>query len=432
MRILQITAGAASMYCGSCLKDNALATELMALGHDVILLPFYTPTLTDERNVSNQKVFFGGISVYLQQTMPLFRKLPRVFDKLWDSDWALRAASRKSIAVGAKFLGEMTVAVLEGAEGPIGKEFSKLTEWLSTEPAYDVISIPYTLLISLAPAMRKVAPKSKIICVLQGEDLFLDGLPEPYRAQSMALVRKHIHQVDLFVSVSQYYAKFMAGYLGIEPRKIVTVPIGIHSQDFQPASELRIAPPYKIGFFARIAPEKGLHNLCEAYRLLRKMPGVPDTTLEVAGYLLAEHESYLAEVKAKMQEWGLADQFRYHGALDRTEKAEFLRGLDVFSVPSDYHEPKGLFLLEAMASGVPVVQPSHGAFPELLNQTGGGLLVEPGNPQALADGLLQFLVDRQAASKAAQAGAAGVKQFFTARHMAQQTAIAFSAALGTP
>ena len=130
MRILQITAGAASMYCGSCLKDNALATELMALGHDVILLPFYTPTLTDERNVSNQKVFFGGISVYLQQTMPLFRKLPRVFDKLWDSDWALRAASRKSIAVGAKFLGEMTVAVLEGAEGPIGKEFSKLTEWL--------------------------------------------------------------------------------------------------------------------------------------------------------------------------------------------------------------------------------------------------------------------------------------------------------------
>ncbi len=432
MRILQITAGAASMYCGSCLKDNALATELMALGHDVVLLPFYTPTLTDERNVSNQKVFFGGISVYLQQTMPLFRKLPRVFDKLWDSDWALRAASRKSIAVGAKFLGEMTVAVLEGAEGPIGKEFSKLTEWLSAEPTYDVISIPYALLISLAPAMRKVAPKSKIICVLQGEDLFLDGLPEPYRAQSMALVRKHIHQVDLFVSVSQYYAKFMAGYLGIEPRKIVTVPIGIHSQDFQPAIEPRISPPYKIGFFARIAPEKGLHNLCEAYRLLRKMPSVPDTTLEVAGYLLAEHESYLAAVKAKMQEWGLADQFCYHGALDRTEKAEFLRGLDVFSVPSDYHEPKGLFLLEAMASGVPVVQPRHGAFPELLNQTSGGLLVEPGNPQALADGLLQFLVDRQSAAKAAQAGAAGVKQFFTARHMAQQTAIAFSAALGTP
>ena len=431
MRILQITAGAASMYCGSCLKDNALATELMALGHDVVLLPFYTPTLTDERNVSNQKVFFGGISVYLQQTMPLFRTLPRVFDKLWDSDWALRAASRKSIAVGAKFLGEMTVAVLEGAEGPIGKEFSKLTEWLSTEPNYDVISIPYTLLISLAPAMRKVAPKSKLICVLQGEDLFLDGLPEPYRAQSMALVRQHIHQVDLFVSVSQYYAKFMAGYLGIEPRKIVTVPIGIHSQDFQPASELRIAPPYKIGFFARIAPEKGLHNLCEAYRLLRKMPGVPDTTLEVAGYLLAEHESYLAELKAKMQEWGLASQFHYHGALDRAEKAAFLQGLDVFSVPSDYHEPKGLFLLEAMASGVPVVQPSHGAFPELLNQTGGGLLVEPGNPQALADGLMQFLVDRQAAAKAAQAGAVGVRQFFTARHMAQQTATAFAAALGT-
>ena len=77
MKILSITAGAAGMYCGSCLRDNALAAELIAQGHDVVLLPLYTPTLTDEPNVSADKVFFGGISVYLEQSSALFRGMPR-------------------------------------------------------------------------------------------------------------------------------------------------------------------------------------------------------------------------------------------------------------------------------------------------------------------------------------------------------------------
>ena len=428
MRILQITAGAASMYCGSCLKDNALAAEMMALGHHVVLLPFYTPTLTDERNVSSSKVFFGGISVYLQQSMPLFRKLPRFFDKLLDSDFALRWAARQSIAVDPKFLGEMTVMVLEGSSGPLGKEFSKLTEWLALENHFDVICIPYTLLISLAPSIRRVAPRSKIVCELQGEDLFLDGLIEPYRSQAMDLIRKQLHQVDLYISVSGYYAEFMSKYLGLDPARIAVTPIGIHSADFH-AGEPRTEPPYKVGFFARIAPEKGLLQLCEAYRLLRQMPGVPQTSLEAAGYLLTEHEGYLAGIKSKMKDWGLSDEFQYHGALDREAKVEFLRGLDVFSVPSVYHEPKGLFLLEAMASGVPVVQPSYGAYPELLMKTGGGVLVEPNNPQALAEGLYEFLINREAAAQAGKAGAEGVVKHFTARRMAEQTVKAFERAL---
>ncbi len=428
MKILQITAGAASMYCGSCLKDNALAAEMMALGHNVVLLPFYTPTLTDERNVSSSKVFFGGISVYLQQSIPLFRKLPRFFDKLLDSDFALRWAARQSIAVDPKCLGEMTVMVLEGARGPLGKEFSKLTEWLVLEEHFDIICIPYTLLISLAPAIRKVAPRSKIVCELQGEDLFLDGLIEPYRGQAMDLIRKQLHKVDLYISVSSYYAEFMSKYLGLDPARIAVTPIGIHSEDFH-ARELRTEPPYKVGFFARIAPEKGLLQLCEAYRLLRQMPGVPKTSLQAAGYLLAEHEGYLSGIKSKMKDWGLSDKFHYHGALDREAKAEFLRGLDVFSVPSVYHEPKGLFLLEAMASGVPVVQPAYGAYPELLMKTGGGVLVEPNNPQALAEGLYEFLTNRDAAAHAGKAGAEGVVKHFTARRMAEQTVKAFERVL---
>ena len=86
------------MYCGSCLRDNALATELIARGHDVTLLPVYTPTRTDEQNVSDEKVFFGGISVYLEQYVPAFRNSPRWLDRLWDSKLMLDLASRRSIS----------------------------------------------------------------------------------------------------------------------------------------------------------------------------------------------------------------------------------------------------------------------------------------------------------------------------------------------
>src|SRR5215216_1349901 len=122
MRILSLTAGAASMYCGSCLRDNALATELIARGHDVTLLPVYTPTLTDEPNVSGDRVFFGGISVYLEQSLPLFRHSPKWLDRLWDSKLMLNLASRRSLSTSPKMLGELTVSMLKGNEGFQRKE----------------------------------------------------------------------------------------------------------------------------------------------------------------------------------------------------------------------------------------------------------------------------------------------------------------------
>src|SRR5439155_26376258 len=91
MNILSITAGAAGMYCGSCSRDNALAVELLARGHKVTLLPLYTPTNPDEANVSRKRVLFGGISIYLQQHVALFRRTPRFLDRIWDSPGVIRA-----------------------------------------------------------------------------------------------------------------------------------------------------------------------------------------------------------------------------------------------------------------------------------------------------------------------------------------------------
>ena len=175
VRILSFTGGAGQMYCGSCLRDNALAAALLARGHDVVLTPVYTPTRTDERNVSRAQVFFGGISVFLEQQVPLFRHTPRVFDRLWDAPWVIRLATKRQIKVDPSSLGEMTVSMLRGERGFQAKEIAKLLEWLRTEPRFDVINLPYALLLGLAEPLRREL-KAPICCTLQGEDLFLDGL----------------------------------------------------------------------------------------------------------------------------------------------------------------------------------------------------------------------------------------------------------------
>src|SRR5512145_1642288 len=201
MKILYLTGGAGQMYCGSCLRDNAMATELIARGHDVMLLPVYTPTLTDEPNVSNDHVALGGISTYLEQYHPIFRKTPRWLDRLWDSKTVLSLASRRSISVKPQMLGEMTVSVLKGEGGFQSKEIDKFVDWMKEQAPPDVINLPYSLLISMAAPLKQ-ALNAPVTCTLQGEDLFLDGLQEPYRTQALNLIRDQIEQVDLFLSVS--------------------------------------------------------------------------------------------------------------------------------------------------------------------------------------------------------------------------------------
>ena len=135
MRLLYLTAGAAEMYCGSCLRDNALAAALLARGHDVVLAPVYTPTTTDERNVSSPRVLFGGVSVYLEQHVPLFRHTPAFLDRLWDSTPVLKLASKRQIKVDPSVLGEMTVSMLKGVDGFQRKEIDKMLRWLDARAA---------------------------------------------------------------------------------------------------------------------------------------------------------------------------------------------------------------------------------------------------------------------------------------------------------
>jgi len=417
------------MYCGSCLRDNALAAELLSRGHDVTLLPCYTPTRTDETNVSQERVFFGGISVYLEQYVPMFRDSPRWLDRLWDSKPMLTLASRRSISTSPKMLGEMTVSMLKGEDGFQHKEIEKLTDWVRHEPAPDVVSIPYSLLIGLAKPIKD-ALNRPVCCTLQGEDLFLDGLHEPYKSQAMDLIRQNIKHVDLFISVSDYYAEFMPEYLGIPREKIRVVPLGINMQGYE-KRQRDSSQPFTVGFFARVAPEKGLHLLAEAYRHLRADGRVPEARLEVAGYLAPEHKNYLGEIEQAMKAAGLGAEFNYHGVVDREEKISFLRKLDVLSVPATYDEPKGMFLLEAMACGVPVVQPRRGSFTEIVEKTSGGLLVEPDSAESLARGILEIYREPAMGEKLGLSGFENVRRHYSVARMADRALEVYGELIGS-
>ncbi len=422
MRILALTAGAARMYCGSCLRDNTLAAELRRQGHDVILLPLYTPTRTDEPNVSYPKVFLNGISVCLDQQAEFFRK-PRLLDRLWDAPWMLNLASRTSIRVDPHLLGAMTVSMLRGEDGYQIKEIRRLTGWLRGVEAPDIVTLPNSLLIGLARPIREVLNRP-ICCMFQGEELFLDQLREPYRSDSLELIRAGLQDVDGFAAVSYYSADYWRRRLGIPERKMQVIPLGIDLEGYD-LRERGSSRAFTVGYFARVAPEKGLHLLVESYIRLRRETDFGGSALLAAGYLAPEHRSYLRGIERHMKQAGLAQEFRYLGELDRAQKVEYLSNLHLLSVPSTYDEPKGIFLLEAMAAGASVVQPRRGAFPEIIEKTGGGILVEPDNTADLADAIYGLWRAPERLAELRLRGAQGVRTHYSAAQMAARAVEAF-------
>lgn len=418
------------MYCGSCLRDNALAAALQHAGHDVLLIPTYTPTRTDERNVSRNRIFLGGINVYLQQHFALFRNTPGFIDRMLDFAPLLRFTTRWGVSVDPARLGRLTVSMLQGTRGLLGKEIRKLVRFLAEEVSPDIVNIPNSLLIALAPAI-KAEMSVPVCCTLQGEDLFLDGLGEPYRSESLRMIREHAAHVDAFQAVSNFGARQMVEYLGIEPSRMHVVPLGIDVEGYVRRTG-RDPEPFTIGYLARVAPEKGLHVLCEAYRRLRSFEGLPPSRLWAAGYLAPEHKPYLADIRKKLDSWGLSGHFRYHGELDRSGKLTFLRNLSVFSVPGPYPDPKGLFLLEAMAGGLPVIQPRQGAFTEIVETAGGGILVDPGSADSLAQGIVELWKNPEKRRDLGSRGYEGVRKYYTSTLMSEKALAVYMSLAESP
>jgi len=421
MKIAFITSGAAGMYCGSCMKDNTLVAALGRLGHDALLIPTYTPIRTDEEDVSQSRVFLGGVNVYLQEKSRLFRHTPRFLDRLFDIRGLLNWVSRFAVRTKTERLGDLTISMLQGTHGRQRKEMHNLAAWLATEFRPDVVILSNVLISGLVSAIKEKW-SAPVLATLQGDDIFLESLKPADRARSIELIRANGEHIDGYFATSDYYADFMASYLSLPRERIHVVRPGINLKSHGTAKEFADKPPYTIGYFARISPEKGLHNLVEAFRLLRQTPGAPRCRLRIGGWLGENHRSYFDEQLRVLRDAGLGDDVEHVDCPRHEDKVRFLQSLDVFSVPTTYREPKGIYILEAMANGVPVVQPRHGAFPELIESTGGGIVVEPDNPRELAAGLRRMLDDTAMRMRLGEAGQKQVFARFSAERMAAETA----------
>ena len=420
MKVAYITAGAAGMYCGTCIHDNMVATVLKKQGHNVSLIPTYTPTRTDEANVSMNRVFFGGVNVYLQQKLSIFRHTPWTFDKLLDNPALLNGLARFSGATDASDLGQLTVSMLSAEQGYQRKELTKLVKWLAEENKPDIVYLTNSMLVGFTREIKK-ALDVPVICALQGEDIFLQDLIEPYKTEALALLRERAVDADGFVAPCDYYAQFMAdAYLDVPLDKIHIVPLGLNIDGHGLPIEKPEPPPFIIGYLARICPEKGLHILVDAFQIIAEAIGANNVQLHVAGYLGKKDEPYLEELINQIQASGLSESFVHHGEVTRTQKIDFLNRLHVFSVPTVYRESKGLSIIESLANGVPVVQPQHGTFPEMISATEGGILVTPESAEAVAMGIMELLNDAEQREHLGKTGKMNVHQKFNDAAVAEQ------------
>lgn len=436
MRIVHITAGAGGRLCGSCLHDNALVQSLVRRGCDAVLLPAYVPTTTDTLNVSESRVVMGGINIWLQEKIPFFRYTPWFIDRLLDSPRLLLWLSSHTGNMEAADLGPLTESSLLGEHGHQKKEIQKLCFLLTNEIQPDVVHLSNALLLGMAHPIRKTT-NVPIVCSLSGEDIFIEKIPEPWYSRIRELLRKQARSADRFVAMNMFFADFMADYLAVPRKLIEVIPHGIDPNVFPQTppdicksiqEKKALGKPVVIGALARACPEKGLHLLIEALPMVRKKI---NADIHAAGAVIESEKEYIDTCLQTACTEGVADHFTWLGQLDHAAKHSFFRSIDLFVMPTVFPEAKGIPVIEAMASGVPVVAPNHGAFPEMLHDEHNGRLHKPGDVHDLARVLIETLECTKRSRELGINGHAFVQQRHLADQMAEQHELLYDRVIST-
>ncbi len=418
MKIVQLIPGAGNtFYCENCLRDNGLVRTLREMGHDVLVVPLYLPLLTDEPDVcsSDVPIFFGGINVYLQQKSALFRKTPRWIDRVFDSPKLLKLAAGMASMTNAEDLAETMLSMLRGEEGRQVKELERLVKWLASRESPDVVHFSNALLLGMAQRIKEEL-NVPVVCSLQDEDIFVDVLPESQRQIVWETLAQRAAEVDAFIAVSNYYKDFMCTRLGIPDDRVHVVYNGINLEGYKKGSSP--PDPPVIGYLERQCREKGLGTLVEAFIILKKRNCVQGLKLRIAGGKTADDELFVEDICQRLDEQGLSDDVEFLPNLIREYRLAFLRTISIMSVPAEHKEAFGIYMIEALASEVPVVQPRHGAFPELLEATGGGILYEPNDAEALATAIEKLLLNPEHARELGKQGRKAVLENFSVERMA--------------
>ena len=431
MKIVYILPGSGgTFYCENCVRDVALVKALRERGHDVIMVPLYLPIYSDDPDIATGvPTFFGGINAYLQQKIPLFRHTPRWIDQMFDSSWVINAAAKRAGSTRAADLGDMTVSMLRGPDGNQSKEVARLVDWLKHESQPDIIHITNMLLLGLAGPLKK-ALGAPLVCTAMDEDDWIDAMHDPYRGQCWSLLREHAAHVDSFVTVSAYYADIIQDRLAVPIGQMRVIPIGVDVNGRE-ARELPSAPV--IGYLARMCKSLGLGHLIDAFiELKRGSSPVPDLRLRIMGGKTTDDERFIRDQQGKLRDAGVQDDVDFLDELDRDSRRKFLRTLTLLSVPMAQGEAFGSFIVEALAEGVPVVQPRVGGFTEVVEDTRGGKLYDPADPDALPRALKALLDSPEQLRTLSENGRRRVRHVYTIERMVEQTEALYQGMLGDP
>jgi glycosyltransferase involved in cell wall biosynthesis len=416
VRIALIAAGAGPrFYCENCARDDALARTLGSRGHEVAAASLYLPPVTDApASDRRQPLFYGAVSLYLRHRFPSLRSAPRWVGRLLDAPPLLRAAGALAGTTDASGLAGLTLSMLRGEEGGQAAELGQLVGWLSSVRP-DAVHLSNCLLTGVARRVRRELGVP-VLCTLQDEDTWIDSLDPEGRQTAWRLLRERAADVDLFLPVSRWYARFMACQMAIPEERLVVVPVGIDADAFaaRPGG-LPFDPPV-IGYLSRLSERMGAGLLADAAVLILEGGKFPGLRLRLTGGSTSADSPLAASIRRRLARAGGRAEFVHTFGQD--DRAHFLASLTVLSVPAPEGEAFGTFLLEAMAAGVPVVQPRAGGFTELVEDTRGGLLCEPGSVESLASALEGLLSDRDRTTALGRAGSEAVRARYTTTVMA--------------
>ncbi|MDP2336172.1 MAG: glycosyltransferase family 4 protein [Bacteroidota bacterium] len=427
MKIAHIIPGSGgSFYCGNCLRDSKYVKALKDLGHQVIKVPMYLPLFDDAHDLNDVPVFYGAVNLYLKQRFPIFRHMPAFIENALDSKSVLQFAAHKAGSTRASGLEDMTVSMLLGEEGQQKEELERMVDWLADEAKPDVVHLSNALLLGLA---RRIKQRMNIpvVCSLQDEDVWVDVMEDKYRKEVWDLMSERGADVDAFISVSDYYAAEIHEKMTVEEEQMHTVHIGVDPADYLPKNIMEKEPV--IGYLSRMCEENGLAVLVDAFIILRKNPEYSTVKLKITGGKTGDDLHFIKEQKHKLSNAGLDDEVYWVEEFEGEERQKFFDSVRLISVPVLNGEAFGLYMLEAMASGIPMVQPALGAFPEVIETSGGGLIYAENIPSHLADALGSLILNGEKLQSLSTAGLSGVKAHFDIHHQAKKMVVVYESVL---
>jgi glycosyltransferase involved in cell wall biosynthesis len=390
MDILQIIPGSGgSFYCGNCLRDDKFHLAMKKQGHQVTKLPMYLPLFSDEHDLNEIPVFYGAISIYLKQLYPIFRHAPAWFDRLLNSSPMMKLAASMAGSTSAKGLEEMTISMLMGEKGKQKDELNRMVSWMAEYLKPDVIHLSNALLLGLAPKLKKEFPNAVIVCSLQDEDVWVDAMKDTFRDKIWNLMSTKSEYIDGFIAVSDFYSKVSIDKMKLPPKKVFINHLGVDPDEYKYLSSDK--KNRNIGYISRMCQANGFDIIVDAFILLKKDTAFQDVNLILTGGSTGDDKPLIKQVKQKLKEADLTNQVEFHEDFDGEGRHEFFAKVKLISVPVKNGEAFGLYLLESMASGVPVVQPKLGAFPEIVEKSNGGIIYNNNSPEELSIALKDLL-----------------------------------------